>query len=122
MTDSCSSCFFGQTFLPQTTHRLCRFRPPTVGGSSNITDLWPIVEDADWCGSGADATSLRLFDTSVSDVTTVAKLPVGVAPGTRMMVTDASGNMNTFWGSPVAGGGTYDVPVYMDSANTWRVG
>lgn len=100
---------------------MCRFNPPTVG-SGKVSGLWPIVMDADWCGDGADATTLRRFSTALSDLCTVAQLPANASPGTRMMVTDASGNLNTMWGSPVAGGGNEVVPVYMDTANTWRVG
>jgi len=81
-----------------------------------------MVRDSDWCGDGADATTLRQFSTAISDVCTVAQLPVNAPPGTRMMVTDASGNLNTIWGSPVAGGGSYNVPVYADTASVWHVG
>ena len=54
----------------------------------------------------------------VTQATTVASLPSGVAAGSRCFVTDANA---TTYNSTVAGGGSNKVPVVYDGA-AWKIG
>lgn len=65
MTDSCATCFFGQTGQNFNVgglvrRRVCRKDTPVgerVMTAEHHTWLWPPVADDDWCGEGMDKDS-----------------------------------------------------------------
>lgn len=61
LTDQCSSCLFGQTTDPLTHSRLCRRNAPPFAAGPYALSVWPVVEDTDWCGEGADMTTKALY-------------------------------------------------------------
>lgn len=67
MTDTCATCFFGQTFASvanATNVRLCRRNPPVPGLGGSLGGgamFWPPVKDSDWCGLGVDDSTGNPF-------------------------------------------------------------
>jgi hypothetical protein len=118
MADSCSTCFYGRV---TSGVRFCQVSPPNLYLYPEPSYAWPTVQDTDWCGQGADATTFRPFGVATSGAEMpVANLPASPPPGTRLLVSDSQ---NTNFGTAVSGGGSRVVPVYWDNiASNWKIG
>jgi hypothetical protein len=86
MPNSCSTCYFGQTFgkVGNVSKRLCRYHAPTPASWNaapvNNAPYWVTVDDDDWCGHGADKDTNSPFTPPPSNANPANAQPVWIAP------------------------------------------